>query len=177
MALSTWKFDTVHSSIGFSVRHMVIAKVRGRFAKWEGTAEIDAEDPSKSKVSLQIDAASIDTGDAQRDGHLKSPDFLEVDKHPHITFQSTAVERAGEDTYRIVGDLTIRGATRQVTVDVTSEGTIKDPWGNDRRGFSATATVNRKDFGVVYNQVLEAGGLALGDAVAVHVDAEATKTA
>jgi polyisoprenoid-binding protein YceI len=157
------------------VRHMVFAKVRGHFTKWTATLEIDEADPAKSSVEATIDAASIDTRDAQRDTHLKSADFLEVEKHPTITFKSKRVERAGKGHYKVTGDLTIRGVSREVPVDIEELGGGKDPWGNQRIGFLAKGTLNRTDWGLKWNQALEAGGVLVGEKVDIELDVQAIK--
>ena len=174
MALASYSIDTVHSSINFAVRHMVVAKTRGRFTKFSGTFAFDAADPSKSNVSVTIDAASIDTHEPQRDGHLRSPDFLDAENHKEITFRGKRVEGSGSEL-RVTGDLTIRGTTREVTLDVEHHGGGKDPWGNEKIGFSAKASINRKDYGLTWNQVLETGGVLVGEKIEIEIDVEANK--
>jgi polyisoprenoid-binding protein YceI len=175
MAKESWKFDLTHSNVGFSARHLMVAKVRGHFASWSGTLEIDEENPAASKVDVSIDAASIDTKEADRDKHLKSPDFLEVEKFPHITFKSTKVERKSKTDLVVTGDLTIRDTTRSVTLDVEYAGRAKDPWGGERVGFSATTSINRKDYGLVWNVALETGGFLVGDKIDIALEIEAIK--
>ena len=170
-----WSIDTTHSQITFTVRHMVFAKVRGRFGKWTGTLQLDPQDLGRSQVAVTIDAGSIDTADQQRDGHLKSPDFLDVAQFPELKFQSRRVETRGEGKARIVGDLTLHGVTREVTLDAEVSGRGKDPWGNERTGFSATTAVDRTDFGLKWNQALEAGGLLVGTKVDIDIDLQAVK--
>ncbi len=178
MALVKWDFDHAHSSIDFTVRHLLVSKVRGRFTKWTGTIEIDEQDLARSRLDVAIDVASVDTHEPQRDAHLRSGDFFEIDKHPQMTFKSTRVEPRGKDRLTVTGDLTLRGTTREVVLDVERSGIIaKDPWGKRRAGFTATTTINRKDFGVSYNQVLDQGGLALSEEVAVTIEIEATAAA
>lgn len=172
-----WKFDPQHSSIRFSVRHMVIAKVHGTFTKWSGDVAFTPEDLGRSKVTVSIDAASIDTQVAERDQHLRSPDFLDVATYPQITLASKRVEKSDENRYRVVGDLTIHGVTREAVLDVEHAGQAKDPWGNVRAGFSARTTIDRKDFGLKWNQVLETGGLLVGDKVEITAEIELVKTA
>jgi polyisoprenoid-binding protein YceI len=172
-----WQFDLQHSSISFMVRHLLVAKVRGRFNRWSGTMQFDENDLSASWVDVQIDASSVDTSDAQRDAHLRSADFLDVAKHPHMTFKSTHVEAAGSGAYTVKGDLTIRGVTRPIVMHVRHGGAMRDPWGNERTGFSAQTTIDRKEFGITFNQVLDHGGLALGEHIAVEIDVEATNVA
>jgi len=177
MALGTWNIDPSHSTIAFSVRHMVVSKTRGRFNKWSGKLRFDAENPAASSVEVDIDPASLDTGDAQRDAHLRSPDFFDVEKHPTASFRSIKVEVAGEDRYRVAGHLTVHGITQPVVLDVTYEGSGKDPWGGERAGFSATTTIDRKNFGLEWNKALETGGLLVGEKVELNLEIEAVKQA
>ena len=170
-----WAFDLVHSSVNFTVRHMVVSKVRGRFTKWDGTVVMDENDPAGGRVEVAIDAASIDTGVEQRDGHLKSPDFFDVAKHATIGFKSTKVERVGKDALKVHGDLTMHGVTKPVVLDVEYAGSAKDPWGGVRAGFSARTTLDRKDFGLTYNQLLETGGVLVGETVEIGIEAELVK--
>jgi polyisoprenoid-binding protein YceI len=170
-----WAFDQVHSSVNFTVRHMVVSKVRGRFAKWDGTLAMDENDPSGGSVDVAIDAASIDTGVDQRDGHLRSPDFFDVERYPTIAFRSTRVEKAGAGILKVTGDLTMHGVTRPVVLDVEYAGSTKDPWGGERAGFSARAQIDRKDFGLTYNQLLETGGVLVGESVEIAIEAELVK--
>lgn len=176
MAAIPYTIDVTHSSITFSVRHMVMAKVRGHFTKWEGAFTYDAQNPAASSIDVKIDAASIDTREAQRDTHLKSPDFLDVAKHPSITFKSKRVEKSGGGL-RIIGDLSIHGVTRESVLDVDTLGEAKDPWGNLRAAFSAKTTVNRHDFGLKWNQALEAGGVLVGENIEILIDVEANRKA
>jgi polyisoprenoid-binding protein YceI len=175
--MATWNIDPTHSAIHFSVRHMVVSKTRGRFGTFSGQIQLDPKELSKGSVSVEIDAVSIDTGDAQRDGHLRSADFLDVEKFPKATFKSTKVTDNGEGRIKIVGDLTVRGVTRQVTLDATYEGSGKDPWGGERVGFSATTTLTRSEFGVSFNKALETGGLLVGEKVELNLEVEAIKAA
>ncbi len=169
----TWTIDTSHSHVGFSVAHLVVTKAKGQFNQFEGTVEIDEKDLTKSKVEVTIDAASIDTNDEKRDGHLKSPDFFDVQKHPKITFVSTRVKKLGKGKLAVVGNLTIAGKTKQVTLNVDGpSASVKDPWGNTRRALSATAVVNREDFGMTWNKALEAGGVVVGKEVTIQIEAE-----
>jgi polyisoprenoid-binding protein YceI len=174
MATNRWDIDVGHSAIQFRVRHMVIAKVHGRFARWSGAIDLDEQDATRSSVDVRIDAASIDTQVADRDAHLRSPDFLDVAKHPEITFRSKRVERT-EDGLRVVGDLALRGVVREVALAAEFAGTGNDPWGNARAGFSATASIDRRDFGLVWNAALEAGGVLVGDKVEIAIELEAVK--
>ena len=175
MALETWQIDPVHSHIHFSIRHFVISKIHGRFTKWGGTLQLDEQSPAASKAEIHIDVNSIDTNDANRDGHLKTPDFFDTARYPEITFKSTSVQANGPNRYRVNGDMTMRGVTSPATLDVESGGQVKDPWGHTRCGFSVKGSVDRKAFGLSFNQVLEAGGLALGETVDVAIDLEAVK--
>ena len=174
MAATTWDIDVSHSAIHFYVRHMVISKVHGRFARWSGAIQLDPADLVHSSVDVRIDAASIDTQVADRDTHLKSPDFLDVAKFPELTFRSKRVEKAG-DGYRVRGDLTLHGVTREVVLDAEFAGTGKDPWGNERAGFSAKASLDRRDYGLVWNAALETGGLLVGEKVEIAIELEAVK--
>lgn len=167
-----WVFDPSHSGIGFSVRHLMISRVRGTFGKWSGTFDYDAADPTRSRIEVHIDAASIDTKEDKRDAHLRSADFFDVEKFPELVFKSTAVERRGGD-FVVVGELTLHGVTRPVELAVESLGRGKDPWGNERIGFAARASINRKDFGLHWNQALEAGGVLVGDKVDIEIDVQA----
>jgi polyisoprenoid-binding protein YceI len=173
-APGTWAIDTSHSSVEFSVRHLVIGKTKGRFANWSGTVQI-AEEPTASSVNIEIDAASIDTKDETRDGHLRTNDFLEVDQHPKLTFTSTAVKGSGTD-WVVAGDLTIRGVTRPVELNLELEGVVeKDPWGLARAAFSGQTEINREDFGLTWNQALESGGVLVGKKVTINLEVEAVK--
>jgi polyisoprenoid-binding protein YceI len=176
VATETWQIDPVHSGIHFSIRHFVVGRVHGRFTKLGGTIQIDDANPANSKVEAHIDASTVDTNDEKRDGHLKTADFFNVAEHPQITFKSTRVEAAGKDKFRVTGDLTLRGAKKSVTMDVEHGGNVKDPWGNNRGGFSMKTQINRKDFGIMFDQLLEGGGPALGDTIDISIDVEATKT-
>ena len=175
MTLERWEIDSSHSGIHFSVRHMVVAKVRGQFARWSGTVLADDGDLSRASVNVVIDASSIATGVAERDTHLKSADFLDVAKHPELTFTGKGVEKLSAGRLRVAGELTIRGVTRPVVLDVEYAGQTKDPWGNVRTGFSAKTSVDRKDFGLTWNQLLEAGGVMVGDRVDIEIEVEAVQ--
>ncbi len=174
---SAWDIDTVHSSVGFTVRHLVISKVRGRFARWSGSLVLDDARPENSRVEARIEAASIDTHEPQRDAHLRSSDFFDTDKHPAIEFRSSRIEQAGEQRYQVAGDLTIAGVTRPVRLEVEALGRAKDPWGGERAGFSARTTIDRRDFGLIWNQALEAGGVVVGEKVEIGIEIEAVKRA
>ena len=173
--MTTWNIDSSHSGVHFAVRHMVVAKVRGAFTRYQGTIDFDEKKPEASKVSVRIEAASIDTREPQRDGHLRSPDFFDVATYPRITFKSTKVEPEGDHEYRVAGDLTIRNVTRQVTFDAEYSGQLKDLYGMQRAGLSAKATINRKDWGLNYNQALESGGVLVGDKVSIEIDLAAVQ--
>ena len=173
---AAWNLDPAHTSVQFSVRHLMVSTVRGAFGKVTGTVQVDEKDLTRSRIQATIDAASIDTRIEKRDTHLKSPDFLDVAKHPTIAFVSKKIEQVDPGHFKVTGDLTLHGVTREVTLAVagpTQE--IKDPWGNSRAGAEATTTINRKDFGLTWNQALEAGGVAVGDEVTITIDVEATK--
>jgi polyisoprenoid-binding protein YceI len=178
MALVQWDFDYAHSAVEFTVRHMLVSKVRGRFTKWNGKIQLDEQDVTRSHVEVEIDVASIDTHEPQRDAHLRSADFFEAEKHPKITFKSTQVEDKGKDHLAVTGDLSIRGKTQKVVLDVERGGLVaKDPWGKRRMGFTAQVTIDRKEFGVSWNQTLDQGGLALSDKIAITIEIEATAAA
>jgi polyisoprenoid-binding protein YceI len=175
---ATWEVDGAHSTAGFSVRHMMVARVRGHFQKVSGTVQIDEADLTRSRVEILIDPASIDTRNEQRDGHLKSPDFFDVAQYPSITFKSTAIAAAGPGSYQVTGDLTMRGVTRSITLAV--EGPTppaKNPYGKLVRGVSATGKLNRKDWGLNWNAALETGGVLVGEQVELEIDAELVKVA
>lgn len=173
--METWNFDLVHCDIGFSVRHLMISKVRGHFNKWSGSLEIDEAKPEASKVSINIDAASIDTKEEQRDNHLRSADFLDVATYQSIRFESTGVRKISDTDYKLTGNLTIRGVTKPVVLDVEYAGRAKDPWGGERAGFTAKTVIERKDWGLTWNMALEAGGFVVGDNVEIHLEIEAVK--
>ena len=173
----SWNIDTSHSHVTFMVRHMVFAKVRGRFTRWSGKLGLDPQNLAGSIVDVQIDAGSIDTGEVQRDGHLKSPDFLDVAQFPEISFKSRRVEAKGPDKARIVGDLTVHGQTREVVLEAEVSGRGKDPWGNERLGFSAATAIDRTEFGLKWNQALEAGGVLVGNKVDIEIELQAVKQA
>ena len=173
--LTAWSVDQSHSHVEFAVRHLMIATVKGRFGVVRGTVHSDDADPAKGRVDIEIDVNSIDTREAQRDAHLKSADFFETEKYPHITFRSTRIEDARSDRFTLIGDLTMHGVTREVALDVTSEGRNRDPWGGERAGFTATAMIKRSDFGLTWNQALETGGVLVGDDVKVSLEIELVK--
>lgn len=171
----SWKIDTAHTQIQFSVRHMMISNVRGRFENVTGTVDFDDQNPARSKVEVQIEAASISTREPQRDAHLRSPDFLNAEAYPYLTFKSKRVKKLGDGRGEIIGDLTIRDVTREVALDVEYSGQAKNPWGNVSAGFSAQTTINRKDWGLNWNKTLETGGWLVGDDVTINIDLEIVK--
>ncbi len=170
--MTTWQIDGAHTSVEFAVKHLMIATVRGRFGKVSGTVTTTGEAPGHASVAVTIDVASIDTRESQRDTHLRSADFFDAEKFPTITFLSQRTVGDVEGSFRLIGDLSIRGTTREVQLEVTSEGRTNDPWGNKRAGYSARTTIHRKDFGLTWNQLLEAGGVAVGDEVRITLDLE-----
>jgi polyisoprenoid-binding protein YceI len=169
----TWEMDSAHSSFQFKVRHLTVSNVAGNFSKFRGVAMIDDKEITQLKVEVTIDAASVNTGHAQRDEHLRGPDFFDVAKHPTVTFVSKKVIKADAGRLKVTGDLTLHGVTREITVDVegpTAE--VKDPSGNFRRGATATTKINRKDFGLSWNKVMDSGGLVVGDEVSIYLEVE-----
>jgi len=171
-----WQLDPSHVEVGFAVRHLMISTVKGRFGSVQGTVVADGDDFSNAEVDVTIDAASLDTREPKRDEHLRSADFFDVAQFPTLSFKSRRVEPAGRDRYTLTGDLTIHGVTREVALDVTTEGFVRDPWGNERAGFSAKGHIKRSDFGLTWNALLEAGGVAVGDDVKLSIDLELTKS-
>lgn len=175
-ATTTWKIDPAHSSADFKVKHMMISHVKGSFAGVTGTLTEHATDSSLSSVDASIDLTNLNTGDAQRDGHLKSADFFDVEKFPAMTFKSTTVTKKGDGEYSVTGDLSIHGVTKAVTFAVEGPSAPgKDPWGNTRIGISATAKINRKDFGLSWNSALETGGVLVGEDVAISLEVQFIK--
>jgi polyisoprenoid-binding protein YceI len=173
---TTWNLDPVHSTAEFKVRHMMISNVKGQFTGVSGVLNLDETDITKSRVEATIDVFSIGTGDAQRDAHLKSPDFFDAEQFPTLSFRSTQVKRTGDDELAVTGDLTIHGVTREVVFKL--EGPTppaKDPWGNTRLGVSAVTKINRKDFGLTWNTALETGGILVGDEVNIALDIQFVK--
>jgi len=171
-APGTYGLDVSHSSVGFSVRHLMVSKTKGRFADFAGTVTI-AEDPLASSVEVEINAASVDTRDETRDGHLRSPDFFDAERFPTITYRSTKVTPAGKGTWTVEGDLTVGDVTRSVPLEVSFEGAAKDPWGGTRIGFTARTELDREAFGLTWNQALETGGVLVGKQVKIDIEAEA----
>jgi polyisoprenoid-binding protein YceI len=172
-----YEIDTAHSRFGFVARHAMVTKVRGHFADFSGTIHADGSNPSASKVELSIAVTSVDTASEQRDAHLRTNDFFDAETYPTITFTSTAIEPTGDTTFNVTGDLTIRGVTRPVTLEVEFTGAAKDPWGGERIGFEGSTVINRKDFGVNFNATLEAGGVLVSEKVTIELDIEAVKKA
>ena len=172
----TYTIDPAHSRLGFSARHAMVTKVRGQFGAFEGTAHIDEKDPAASKVDLTIQVASVETGSADRDGHLKSGYFFDAETYPTITFVSTKVERDGSD-WTITGDLTIKDVTKSVTIDFEQTGSAQDPFGNVRVGFEGETTINRKDWGLTWNAALETGGVLVSDKIKLEFDVSAIRNA
>lgn len=176
---TTWQIDPAHSAIEFAVKHMMFTTVRGRFRDVKGTIEVDEQNPARSTVDVEIAAASIDTGVADRDGHLRSADFLDAEKFPKLTFRSKRIEGAPKkdgDQFKVVGDLTIRGVTKEVTLDSVYEGTGTDPWGNTRAGIRATTKIDRRDWGLVWNQALETGGILVANDLRIELEVQAVKS-
>lgn len=173
-AADTYVVDPVHSDVTFKIRHL-ISHVTGHFRDFEGAVELDAQDPTRSSVTFTIEAASIDTANSKRDEHLRSADFFDVQKYPEITFRSKRIGRKSGNAYEVTGELTMHGVTREITLPVDFLGTARDPWGNDRAGFQASTRLDRKAYGIVWNQTLDAGGLLLGDEVEVTISLEAVR--
>ena len=172
-----YTFDTAHSRLGFVARHAMVTKVRGSFNEFEGSAKIDGENPANSSVTVTIQVASVDTRNEQRDGHLRTNDFLDIEKFPTITFTSTEVKHLGGDDFEVTGDLTIKDVTKQVTLPLEFQGTATDPFGNQRIGFEGSTTIVRSDFGVNYNAVLETGGVLVSDKITLEFEISAIKAA
>ena len=175
MSATNWMIDPAHTQVEFGVKHMMFTTVRGQFAAFEGSVDYDATNPAASGVSVTIDASSIDTGVEDRDAHLRSGDFFDVEQFPQITFRSTAVEGSLEQggSFRIIGDLTIRGETREVALDASFDGTGTDPWGGTRAGFTAKTKIDRRDFGLTWNQALETGGVLVGHDITISLQVQA----
>lgn len=171
----TWTIDAAHTRIGFVARHAMVTKVRGAFNDFEGSAHVDGDDFPTATATLTIKAASIDTRNEQRDGHLRSNDFLAMDEHPEITFVSTGVNQTGATTFALTGDLTIKGVTRAVTVPFEFEGLATDPFGNLRAGFEGSVVINRKDYGITWNAALETGGVLVSDKITLEFEVSAIK--
>lgn len=177
MTTQTWQLDTTHTTVGFTVRHMVVAKVHGRFTKFDGKLTLPEGDLAKGSVEVTIDAKSIDTQTEGRDNHLRSADFFDVEKFPTLSFRSTSVEPKGKDRYAVKGELTIKGITRPVELDTEYLGAAKDPFGNQRMAFSATTQIDRKDFGLTWNAALETGGVLVSDRVDIGLEIQGVRVA
>jgi polyisoprenoid-binding protein YceI len=174
MATTTWTIDASHSGIHFSVRHLVIAKVRGKFTSFKGALELDEADLKRSKVDVSIDIASVNTAEDKRDAHLRSADFFDAEKFPTATFKSTSITQSG-DEYLVKGDLSLHGVSREVELRATFEGKGKDPWGGERAAFQAKTTINREDWGMKFNMPLEGGGVVVGTKIELDLEVEAVK--
>jgi len=173
----TYTLDPTHTRIGFLARHAMVTKVRGAFNEFEGTAVVDGNDPANSSVRVTIDAASIDTRNAQRDEHLRSNDFLSMDEYPEITFVSTDIRQTGDTTFDVAGDLTIKDVSKPVTIVFEQTGSARDPFGNVRVGFEGETTINRKDWGLTWNAALETGGVLVSNEIKIHLEAQAVRAA
>ena len=167
-----WLIDNSHSHIGFAVKHLMVSTVRGSFKDFTGTVEIDTNDVTKSQVTAEIKVASIDTAEPKRDDHLRSGDFFDAEQFPLITFKSKRVEKIDDETYRLIGDMTIKGTTKEVVLEAEYGGVHKDPWGGTRTGFSLNGAIDRREFGLTWNAALEIGGVLVGDKVKLHVEVE-----
>jgi len=168
----SWKIDSAHTEVNFTVRHMMISNVRGQFQKLNGTVEFDEANPINTKVDVQIEAASVNTKDEKRDGHLKSPDFFDAEKYPYLTFKSKRVEVKVASHARLIGDLTIRDVTKEVSLDVEYNGSAKSPWGTTNAGFSAKTSIKRKEWNLNWNVALETGGWLVGDDIHIAIELE-----
>ena len=173
----TYTLDPAHTRIGFVARHAMVTKVRGAFNEFEGTATLDGANPANSSAQVTISTASIDTRNAQRDGHLRSNDFLAMDEYPQITFVSTGARQVDESTFELTGDLTIKGVTNPITIPFSFEGAAKDPFGNLRVGFEGAVTINRKDYGITWNAALETGGVLVSDKIVLELEVSAIRNA
>lgn len=172
---AAWRIDADHTQVWFSVRHMMFATVKGQFPGVSGELTFDEAHPSKTSIEVRLDAATVDTRNEQRDGHLRSGDFFDVENHPYLTFVSRRVDALGGSKYRITGDLTIRGTTREVMLQAEETGRGTDPWGQEKLGFTASTAIDRKDFGLTWNQALEAGGVLVSDEVKITIDGQAAR--
>lgn len=173
----TYTIDPTHSRIGFVARHAMVAKVRGSFNEFEGTGSFDADHPANSSLQVTIQAASIDTRNEDRDAHLRSNDFFDMETYPTISFASTSIAPISDDQYRVTGDLTIKGVTLPITLDLETTGTAQDPWGNTRLGLEGATIINRKDWGVSWNAALETGGVLVGEKITLEFEISAVKSA
>ncbi|WP_047982988.1 YceI family protein [Ornithinibacillus californiensis] len=177
MTKAVWNIDKSHSSLEFTVKHMMISKVKGVFNEFDATVEADVNDLTDAAVEFSVDLKSIDTRNEDRDNHLRSNDFFDIENHPKMTFVATDIKKKSDNEYDVVGDLSLRGVTKPVTFDLTMEGVHKDPWGNEVAGFSGSTKLNRKDFGLVWNAALETGGVLVGEEVKINIELEAHKQA
>jgi polyisoprenoid-binding protein YceI len=175
MATTKWALDPTHSELGFKIKHLMISNVSGKFTNFDVKVETAGDDFSNASVVATVDVASINTNNEQRDAHLRNADFFEVEKHPSITFRSTKVEKVDDDTFSLYGDLTIKDTTKPVKLSVEYSGIAKDPWGNTKAGFTVTGKINRKDWGINYNAVLETGGLMLGEELKIQSEIQLVK--
>ncbi|MFD6438952.1 YceI family protein [Peribacillus sp. NPDC060186] len=177
MTNTKWTIDPTHSAIEFSVKHMMIAKVKGSFNKFEANISANPSDLTTAEIDFTVDVASIDTRNVDRDNHLRSADFFDVEKNPTLTFKSTGIVKTGDDEYDVTGDVTLNGITNEETFAITFEGQGKDPWGNEKAGFSGKGKVKRSDYGLTYNAALETGGVLIGDQITLTIEIEAAKEA
>lgn len=177
MSVSKWVVDATHSSVDFTIRHMMIAKVKGTFHNFSAEIEANPEDLTSASISFSVELNSIDTRNADRDNHLRTGDFFNTEEHPNLTFKATKIVRTGDGEYDVTGDLSLHGVTRPETFEVTYEGSGKDPWGNEKAGFSAKGAIKRSDYGLTYNAALETGGVLIGDEVKISIELEAGKQA
>lgn len=173
----TWTIDPTHTRLGFTARHAMVTKVRGAFTEFEGSLTLDGANVDNSAIALTAQMVSIDTGNADRDGHVKSADFFDVENYPTMTFASTSVKQTDDDEFILAGDLTIKGVSRQVEIKVELDGIVTDPWGNTRAGFEGEAEISRKDFGLTWNVPLDGGGVLVSDKIKIQLDVSATKNA
>lgn len=173
--LTAYTLDGAHSEIGFSVKHLMVTNVKGTFHDFEADVQLNEEDLTKSQLKISIDSASVDTRNEQRDNHLRSPDFFDVENYPKLTFESRRIERVGDDRYKVAGDLTVRGVTREITLDAEETGRGTDPWGGSRIGFELRGKLNREEYGLKWNQGLEAGGVLVGPDVKLVLDIQVVK--
>lgn len=174
-AQTAWTFDKSHSKVGFSVSHLIISETEGNFKSFDGSVETKGDDFSEAKVEFTVDTKSIDTDNEQRDNHLRNDDFFNSEKFPKMIFKSKSFKKTGDKKYKLVGDLTIRNVTKEVTLNVKHNGTVKDPWGNTKAGFKITGEVNRFDYGLKWNALMEAGGAVVGETVNLEIDIELAK--
>jgi len=177
MATTKWTLDPTHSELGFKIRHLMITNISGSFKNFQAKAETEGNDFGNAQISLTADMTSITTNQEQRDAHLRTTDFFEVDKYPQLLFKSTRVDKTGDDSFTLYGDLTLKGITKPVKLNVEFSGIAKDPWGNEKAGFSVSGKINRNDWGINFNSVLETGGVALSDEVKVVAEVQFVKQA